>query len=73
VIETGVIRLVRKRQEEQADAAEVDLITDVVRDVLPAVLQEREVQDAIAAACHAAQLREARRQHPSARGGVRRG
>lgn len=71
MIETRLIRLVRERQERQAEDADTELITDVVRDVLPHILQEPAVQDALAQACAAGQLRAAKRQHPSARGARR--
>lgn len=71
MIETRLIRLVRERQERDDEDTDIELITDVVREVLPQVLQEPDMQAAIAQACTVGELRAAKRHHPTARGARR--
>jgi len=67
------IRLVpaNHTNDNEPPAAPSGEIADVLRDLLPQLLQEPAIQEAVANACTRGHLWEAKKHHPSARGPYR--
>lgn len=73
VIETGLIRRIRQRQEAEADAQDLALLAGLVNDLLLEALKNPEIQSAVCDIVAADALLQAKLHHPSMRGARRGG